>query len=968
MAEQLLSVVVEGIIKTLGSLAVEEIGLLWGVKDELQSLTNTVSTIKDVLLDAEDKKAAGDRAVQRWLRRLEDAMYDADDLLDEISTEALRRDIMTCNKKAKKVRIFFSESNQLAYRFKMVHKIKAIRKRLDTINADRRFHLEVRTVETRVVNRERDNTHSLVRAETIIGREDDKKAVMDLLMDSNVEENVSILPIVGIGGLGKTTLAQFVFNDKQIQKHFELKMWVCVSDIFDVKNIIAQILESATKKKPEAVEMDTLVNYLLKEIEGKKYFLVLDDVWNGDHGKWCRLKQVLMGGARGSRIVVTTRNEIVARTIRKESVARIIGTVESYSLKGLDEEASWSLFKHKAFEKGREPENSIIVALGKEIVQKCIGVPLAITTIGSLMGSKNPETEWLSFKNNELSKVSENENDILLTLKLSYDHLPSHLKHCFAYCCLFPKDYEIDTSKLVKLWIAQGFVKSSHDQNRCLEEVGKEYLMDLLWRSFFQEAQMDEFGDVIECKMHDLMHDLAISVVGSLIATLDDKERNLDEKTRHVSLLGYNKPISSLCEASRIRTFLFLYDRKYLNYKIDCDELFSSFKFLRMLDLSFRNLDSVPNSIGELKHLRYLDLSHNKNIKKLPDSITRLQNLQTLRLVWCRSLKKLPRDIKKLVNLRHLEIDYCDSLTYMPCGLGQLNNLRTLTKFVLHSGSHSKHCGGLQELNGLNKLRGRLEIRNLGHGKGVALEYKAANLKEKQHLHSLSLRWSSEEYVNDWDDVNDKMPLEGFQPPPNLKHLYLFFYRGSRLPSWVLLPTNLVTLALLGCSTLKSLPPGIQHLTSLQHLNLLGCPDLELANDENGMQWKGLTSLVSLHFSGLSKLVSLPSGLQHVTTLQELQIWSCESLTAIPKWIHNFKSLQAFQICRCPGLTSLPEGMGRLTSLQRLKIDDCPILLRRCERGTGEDWAKIAHIPELYLGHPSLHEENSSTHASSTIQ
>jgi hypothetical protein len=688
MAE-LLFVTAERLIEALGSSAVRKIGLLWGVQDDLQSLTNTVSAIKAVLLDAE-KQAARSHAVKDWLGKLEEVIYDADDLLDAVSTEALRREIMTRDKKAKKVRIFFSESNQLVYRLKMARKIKAIRKRLDAINADRQnFHLEVRHVETPVVNRD---SHFLVREEVVIGRENDKKAVIDCLMDSNVEENVSVLPIVGIGGLGKTTLAQLVFNDEQFQKGFDLKMWVCVSDIFDVKNIVEKILEAATEKKPEPAEMNTLVGKLKKEIEGKKYSLVLDDVWNGDHEKWCRLKVVLMDGARGSRILVTTSNEVVARTIRQESVAKIIGTVESYPLKGLDEDESWSLFKLKAFEKGQEPKNSNIVALGKEMVGKCSGVPLAITTIGSLLGSKNSEKEWLSFKNNELSKISQEENGIIPTLKLSYDHLPSHLKHCFAYCCLFPKDYEFRISELVMHWIAQGFVLSSDDENRCLEEVGNEYLKDLLWRSFFQEAQMDEFGDVWRCKMHDLMHDLAISVAGSLIATLDDKKTNVDKKNRHVSLLvGYDRHISSLCQASRMRTILFFNGYKY---KIDCDELFSSFKFLRMLDLSRKNLDSVPSSIGELKHLRHLDLSGNQNLdfvpssigelkhlrhldlswkkkmKKLPDSITNLHNLQTLGLKCCFLLQELPRDIKKLVNLNHLEIDDCNALTYMPRGLG----------------------------------------------------------------------------------------------------------------------------------------------------------------------------------------------------------------------------------------------------------------------------------------------------------
>jgi Leucine-rich repeat (LRR) protein len=1164
MAELLLSVVAEGIIGTLGSLAAKEIGLLWGVQDEVESLKNTISTIKDVLLDAEDKHAAGDRAVTSWLGRLEDAMYDADDLLDEVSTEALRREIMTRDKKAKKVHIFFSESNQLAFRRKIAHKIKAMRQRLAAIDAERqRFHLEVRHEETQVGNRERDNTHSLVRAETVIGRDDDKKAVIHLLMDSNskVEENVSVLPIVGIGGLGKTTLAQLVFNDEQIQKHFDLKMWVCVSDIFNVKTIVSKILESATKKKPEAGEMDTLVYYLSKEIEGKKYFLVLDDVWNEDRAKWSSLKDVLMGGARGSRILVTTRNEVVASTIRSKSVARIIGTVQSYFLRGLDEDASWSLFKEEAFENGQEPENSRVVSLGREILQKCLGVPLAIRTIGGLLRfKKNPEIEWSSLKDNEFSKISQKENDILPTLKLSYDHLPSHLKHCFAYCGLFPKDYKIQKSTLIKLWIAQGFVLS--DENRFLEDVGNEYFMDLLWRSFFQEAETDEFGNVIECKMHDLMHDLAISVAGSLITTIDDKKRNIDEKARHVSVaqgINISRGVPTLlCKASRMRTFLCF--GQYFEDNIDCDATFSSSKFLRVLDLNkyydFRleqHLDRFQNlsSIGKLKHLRYLDLSENTNMKKLPNSLTSLQNLQTLRLSHCKSLKELPRDFKNLVNLRHLEINGC-GLSYMPLGLGQLTNLHTLSTFFVHSDSHSRHGGssGLQELKRLNMLRGALEIRNLGHEKGVASECEAASLNEKQHLHTLHIWWSAEGDVENSDVVEDEASLKGFQPHPNLKNLFLKYYRGSKLPSWMLLLTNLVTFRLVSCMKLQYLPPlsqlpslkelslmdlesieyilddgdrnefsssstaptpffpslkyiwlaecpnlkgwwrrrdssvevnsdshnsvemtehhllpsfprlsklviescpmltsmpmvphleeelvltkasskplqqtlmmnmaapqsptsaatgsssfsplsklkniklsfitdletlplqnltslesltiygcqilkslslGIQHLTALQSLYLEDCPDLELANDEDGMQWQGLTSLLSLWFSRLPKLVSLPSGLQHATTLQKLIISDCESLTAIPEWIHNCKSLQVLQIRGCSRLASLPEGMRRLTSLQKLIIVNCPILLRRCKRHTGEDWPKIAHIPELDLQYLPQQEEN----------
>jgi len=158
---------------------------------------------------------------------------------------------------------------------------------------------------------------------------------------------------------------------------------------------------------------------------------------------------------------------------------------------------------------------------------------------------------------------------------------------------------------------------------------------------------------------------------------------------------------------------------------------------------SYLEIDRLQNlgSIGKLKHLRYLALSESQRMEKLLDSITRLQNLQTLKLSYCRSLKELPRDIKKLANLRHIEING-SGLTYMPVGMGQLTNLQTLSTFLVHSGSHSRHSdsSGLQELHGLNMLRGRLEIVNLRHGKGVALECKDANLKEKQHLRTLSIR------------------------------------------------------------------------------------------------------------------------------------------------------------------------------------------------------------------------------------
>ncbi|XP_043814027.1 putative disease resistance protein RGA3 [Manihot esculenta] len=521
MADGVLSNVVGDIITKLGSRALHEIGLWWGVKGELKKLEATVSSIRNVLLDAEEQQKLN-RQVKGWLERLEEVVYDADDLVDDFATEALRRRVMTGNRMTKEVSLFFSSSNQLVYGFKMGHKVKAIRERLADIEADRKFNLEVRTDQESIVWRDQ-TTSSL--PEVIIGREGDKKAITELVLSSNGEECVSVLSIVGIGGLGKTTLAQIILNDELIKNSFEPRIWVCVSEPFDVKMTVGKILESATGNKSEDLELEALKSRLEKIICGKKYLLVLDDVWNENRKTWQNLKRLLVGGSSGSKILITTRSK---------KVADISGTIAPHVLEGLSVVESWSLFLHVALE-GQEPKHANVREKGKEILKKCHGVPLAIKTIASLLYAKNPETEWLPFLRKELSRISQDGNDIMPTLKLSYDHLPSHLKHCFAYCAIYPKDYVIDVKTLIHFWVAQGFIESPGTSD-CLEDIGLEYFMKLWWRSFFQEVKRDRCGNVESCKMHDLMHNLATRVDEKRIQLVNFNTPNIDEKTHHVAL------------------------------------------------------------------------------------------------------------------------------------------------------------------------------------------------------------------------------------------------------------------------------------------------------------------------------------------------------------------------------------------------------------------------------------------------
>ncbi|KAG8650473.1 putative disease resistance protein RGA4 [Manihot esculenta] len=996
MADGVLSNVVGDIITKLGSRALHEIGLWWGLKGELKKLEATVSSIRNVLLDAEEQQKLN-RQVKGWLERLEEVVYDADDLVDDFATEALRRRVMTGNRMTKEVSLFFSSSNQLVYGFKMGHKVKAIRERLADIEADRKFNLEVRTDQESIVWRDQ-TTSSL--PEVVIGREGDKKAITELVLSSNGEECVSVLSIVGIGGLGKTTLAQIILNDELIKNSFEPRIWVCVSEPFDVKMTVGKILESATGNRSEDLGLEALKSRLENIISGKKYLLVLDDVWNENREKWQNLKRLLVGGSSGSKILITTRSK---------KVADISSTMAPHVLEGLSPDESWSLFLHVALE-GQEPKHANVREMGKEILKKCHGVPLAIKTIASLLYAKNPETEWLPFLTKELSRISQDGNDIMPTLKLSYDHLPSHLKHCFAYCAIYPKDYVIDVKTLIHLWVAQGFIESSSTSD-CLEDIGLEYFMKLWWRSFFQEVKRDRCGNVKNCKMHDLIHDLAITVGGTRIQLVNSDAPNIDEKTHHIALNLNVAPQKILNNAKKLRSFILFEEHDY-------DQLFiyKNLKFLHVFRMHLYKIKRVDNSIKMLKYLKYLEIADNQGLKALSNSITDLLNLHVLDVSYCVQLKELPKDIKKLVNLRHLYCEGCYSLTHMPSGLGQLPSLQTLSLFVVAKGHiTSRDVGTINELNKLNNLRGRLAIRNLGC---VDNEIVNVNLKEKPLLQSLKLSWEES-----WEDSNvdrDEMAFQNLQPHPNLKELRVLNYGGRRFPSWFSSLTNLVYLCIWNCKRYQHLPP-MDRIPSLQYLEIWGVDDLEYMEIEGqptsffpslktlelyrcpklkGWQKKkedDSTALELLQFPCLSyfvcedcpNLTSIPQfpSLDHslslryaspqlvhqiftpsisssssiippLSKLKILRIRDIKELESLPPdGLRNLTCLQRLTIEICPAIKCLPQEMRSLTSLRELNINDCPQLKERCGNRKGADWAFISHIPNIEVDDQRIQRE-----------
>ncbi|XP_057990779.1 putative disease resistance protein RGA3 [Hevea brasiliensis] len=499
--------------------------------------------------------------------------------------------------------------------------------------------------------------------------------------------------------------------------------------------------------------------------------------------------------------------------------------------------------------------------------------------------------------------MNEEGNSIIQTLKLSYNHLPSHLKCCFAYCRLFPKDCKINIPYLVNIWVAQGFIKSSNSE-QSLQDRGLKYFKDLSWRSFFQEVEENALGNLWSCKMHDLMHDLAAQVAGDEIILLNSDAKRVEKNTRHLSIdfkvESWQKVASCLPNVSKMRTFTSLdWSKKHDIKEVECEEIFSKLGHVRVLSLRGWGIKRVPRSIDKLKHIRLLSLSDNKGIEILPDSIIKLQNLQALFLINCEGLKRLPKHIKKLVNLQTLELHGCVSLTHMPRGIGQLTSLKNLSLFMV-----AKRSGGLGELRDLNKLGGSLEIMNLRYVKNPASEFKAANLKEKQHLRFLRLSWKlGDPYDNNSDsgpddgENDEEMSLEELRPHLNLKWLIVFGCGRLMFPSWISSLTNLVKLRIDNCKKCQHFPP-LDRFPSLKTLGIYNSTDLEYI--ESGINCDNALLFPSLEELWLSNCPNLKGWRRDTSTPQLLQ----------------FHCLDYLEIMSCPNLTSMP----LIPSVQKLVL------------------------------------------------
>ncbi|KAK9159524.1 hypothetical protein Syun_005865 [Stephania yunnanensis] len=980
MAEMIAEAVVGGIVERVLTLSIDELVLVIGVKGELKKLKDVLTHIHAVLQDAEEKQVKENR-VKLWLQELKQVSYDAEDALDEIAYNELKYTTVRNNKN--KLPGWLNNPSRLVARIKLAHRIKAINLELHVIN-ERKNDFQLITnnqasasssLSGQMIDRE---TTSPLK-ENVIGRESDKEDIIKMLINHDHGNNIALplIAIVGLGGLGKTTLAQLVYNDDAVKNHFELKVWICVSTNFRTTNLFFQILQQINPNNavPESsskqVLLQGLESQLVQQGTKKKFLLVLDDDWNGNQAMWedfvFSLRDIV---GTGSRIIVTSRDSNVA-SIRGDQ------TVHVHQLQGLSEYSCWDIIKSRAFKNG-EPVKPSLLEIGKQISDKCKGVPLAAKVLGGMLQSKREDHEWEAVRDADFWKLpSDGTEQIMEVLKFSYYNLPSALKSCFSYCAIFPKDYLILRESLIQLWMAQGLLGASNNsQGETMEDKGNTYFNTLYSKSFFQEAEMNKYGEVIRCKMHDFVNDLAQSICKFECQNLKECNNNEDfSKCRHASFIS-PKTLKVLTKAEKVRT-IFGWESTSIKFDnggtVGATKISSifNFKLLRVLDLSgFRCFD-FSSSLGKLKHLRYLDLS-NTSIKSLPKWVTRLYHLQTLKLIKCRALVELPEDLMNLKKLRHLFID--DGLKWkkMSQAMGKLDELQTLPIFVVCQEN------GISVLENLNNLRGALEIRCLGLAREASLAKRANVLSKKSKLRKLELHWDRHYSIGD-EGGGDLHELEALQPHQNLQELFIDGFGGVQFPRWIsngsLLP-NLKSMKISNCSNCEHIP-SFGELACLERLEIMNmsnvksiggskdeqmdaittpqsssycclkvmklsiknCPNLRMTphsfpslkslklKDVGGTGvvsiTSSLTSLTSLSITCCEDLEFLPKGL--LTNNDQLifvSIWNCPKLQAFQEdglMISNSSSLRELHIETCDALKSIPDMRG-LTSLQKLKI------------------------------------------------
>nr|UBY06988.1 NBS-LRR disease resistance protein [Dasypyrum villosum] len=778
----------------------------------------------------------------------------------------------------------------------------------------------------------RPQTASMIIQDTLYGRRDVFEETVNritTLTGTAQTETVYVLPIVGPGGIGKTTFAQHLCNDGRTKKHFDVPVWVCVSTDFDVLKLTRETLACITATEEggsnsvakETTNLDQLQISIAQRLKYKRFLIVLDDIWIcGSEDQWkTLLAPFTKGEAKGSMVLVTTRFP---------KVADMVKTVDALELRGLESNDFFTFFEACIFGEDDKPEHYEyeLAGIAQKIANKLKGSPLAAKTVGRLLQRDLSWEHWNGvLEKHQWLKQQEND-DIMQSLKISYDYLPFDLKKCFSYCGLFPEDHRFTSSEINHFWVATGIIDSNNQADR-------NYLEELVDNGFLMK-ELDDYVGGYCYVMHDLMHELSKSVSAQEchnISGFDFRADAIPQSIRHLSIniedrydANFEQEMCKLRERidiANLRTLMIFRGYEEERTAKILKDSFKEINSLRVLFIVVKSAQSFPYRFSKLIHLQYLKISlplDGDREMSLPSTLSRFYHLKFLDLDDWHGHSDLPEDFSHLENLHdfHARSHLHSNIR----NVGKMKHLQELKEFHVKKESMGFE---LTELGSLTELEGGLLIHGLEHV-ATKEEATAAKLMLKWNLKELELLWSQSTDVDILASYFSQTELElhvdirrgrdvptadvdildALRPHSNLRVLTIANQGGTVGPSWLCLDiwlTSLERLTIEGVSW-STFPPFAK-LPNLKVLNL---------KKISGMHQFGLRC------GGAPGKCSMRLKTVEFDDIPELAEWVVEPNC------HSFPSLETIECIDCPNLRVMPLSEASCTNLRTLRVVRCP--------------------------------------------
>ncbi|CAD6342828.1 unnamed protein product [Miscanthus lutarioriparius] len=749
----------------------------------------------------------------------------------------------------------------------------------------------------------------------LYGREQQKKIILDIAHgNSSADNELVVLPIVGPGGIGKTTFTQHVYEELN-NNLFEVAIWKCVSLNFNA----GRLAQEAVKKVPKVVnekENSSAEELIEQRLKAKRFLLVLDDI---------------RGGGKGSMVIVTTRIREVAEMVKTVDCP----IIEMGRLEGED----FMHFFEACIFGGQQPweGHTDLSEVGKNIVSKLKGFPLAAKTVGRLLRSQLTLEHWTKVLESKEWELQTNDDDIMPALKLSYDYLPFHQQQCFYYCGLFPEDYEFDSKELVHLWIGLDIVQPC-DLNRRIEDVGLNYLNDLVNHGFLKKNERKDGSPYYV--VHDLLHNLAVNISSFeclSICSSNVKSIQIRQDVRHLSIIVDNKEVEDIntfkyykddlsvldkrLNVENLRTLMVFGEHSGSFAKTFCD-LFEKARALRAIYLfgaSSYAMKDMLNKLPKHIHLRYLRIKWTDgtedDTEDIDFNLSALTRLYHLEVIDMQEFKghygftfTFTRHMSNLAKLRHFLVPQ-DKLQ-LHSNIVEVGKLKLLQELRWFEVGRETKGFELSQLGQLSELGGSLSISSLERIRAMEDVHKA-RLKQIKHLHKLTLEWDANRPKK--DTIHEENVLEILIPPSALKDLCIRGHGGTKCPQWLgenLSVKKLESLHLDGVAW-NIFPP-------IGEFSLVNEPREEISNNNICHdKFQNLKSLELVMLPSLrSWIVKAPCHL--FAQLEVLVIRDCRELTELSfshyaccqqqkeAKINWFPRLRELKIKKCPKLLSFP--------------------------------------------------------------